>query len=100
METVTSAQQKSKPSITEDFLPLNGTDHVEFYVGNAKQAAYFYRRVFGMSWIAERGPETRTQSRVSHVLEQNKLRFVLTTGLIPNSAIVEHVQLHGDGVQN
>src|SRR5579864_385699 len=86
--------------VSADFLPLNGTDYVEFYVGNAKQAAYFYRRVFGMIWIAYRGPETGTKDRVSYVLEQNKMRFVLTTGLIQNSSIAEHVQLHGDGVQN
>jgi 4-hydroxyphenylpyruvate dioxygenase len=83
-----------------DFLPLNGTDHVEFYVGNAKQAAYFYRRVFGMSWTAYRGPETGARDRVSYVLEQNKLRFVLTTSLDTKSSIAEHVHLHGDGVQN
>ena len=83
-----------------DFLPLNGTDYVEFYVGNAKQAAYFYRRVFGMSWIAYRGPETGTKDCVSYVLEQNKVRFVLTTSLDAKSSIAEHVHLHGDGVQN
>ncbi|HTD42869.1 MAG TPA: 4-hydroxyphenylpyruvate dioxygenase [Bryobacteraceae bacterium] len=83
-----------------DFLPLNGTDYVEFYVGNAKQAAYFYRCVFGMSWIAYRGPETGTKDCVSYVLEQNKVRFVLTTSLDAKSSIAEHVHLHGDGVQN
>jgi len=83
-----------------DFLPLNGTDYVEFYVGNAKQAAYFYRRVFGMRLTAYCGPETGAKDRVSYVLEQNKLRFVLTTSLDTKSSIAEHVHLHGDGVQN
>ena len=83
-----------------DFLPLNGTDYVEFYVGNARQAAYFYRRVFGMRLTAYCGPETGAKDRVSYVLEQNKLRFVLTTSLDTKSSIAEHVHLHGDGVQN
>jgi len=86
--------------VAADFLPLNGTDHVEFYVGNAKQAAYFYRRVFGMSWIAYRGPETGTKDCVSYILKQNKVRFALTTSLDAKSSISEHVLLHGDGVQN
>ena len=64
-----------------DFLPLNGTDYVEFYVGNAKQAAYYYRAAFGMKLVAYRGPETGTRDRVSYVLQQGKIRFVLTTPL-------------------
>jgi 4-hydroxyphenylpyruvate dioxygenase len=62
-----------------DFLPLNGTDHVEFYVGNAKQAAYFYRAAFGMNLVAYRGPETGTRDRASYVVQQDKIRFVLTS---------------------
>ena len=84
---------------SKDFLPLNGTDHVEFYVGNAKQAAHFYRSAFGMKLIAYRGPETGTRECASWVLAQNKIRFVLTTPLQPDSPIAEHIKLHGDGVK-
>ena len=84
---------------TDDFLPINGTDHVEFYVGNAKQAAFFYRTAFGFKLIAYCGPETGVRDRASYVLEQNKVRFVLTTPLQPDSSISEHIHLHGDGVK-
>src|SRR5579871_2912977 len=82
----------------KDFLPLNGTDYVEFYVGNAKQAAYFYRAAFGMRLFAYRGPETGTRDRASYVVQQDKIRFVLTTPLQPDNAIADHIALHGDGV--
>ena len=81
-----------------DFLPLNGTDFVEFYVGNAKQAAYYYRAAFGMKLVAYRGPETGMRDRVSYVVQQGKIRFVLTTPLFPDNPIAEHIQRHGDGV--
>ena len=81
-----------------DFLPLNGTDYVEFYVGNAKQASYYYRAAFGMRLVAYRGPETGTRDRASYVIEQDKIRFVLTTPLQPEHPIAEHIRLHGDGV--
>ena len=86
------------PTIT-DFLPLKGTDHVEFYVGNARQAAYFYRTAFGMSLVAYAGPETGQRDRASYVLQQGKIRFVLTTPLHSGDAIAEHVHRHGDGVR-
>ena len=82
-----------------DFLPLNGIDHVEFYVGNARQAAYYYRAALGMKLAAYRGPETGTRDRASYVLEQGEIRFVLTTPLQPDSGIAEHIKLHGDGVR-
>jgi 4-hydroxyphenylpyruvate dioxygenase len=82
-----------------DFLPLKGTDHVEFYVGNARQAAYFYRAAFGMSLVAYAGPETGQRDRASYVLQQGKVRFVLTTPLRSNDPIAEHIQRHGDGVR-
>jgi 4-hydroxyphenylpyruvate dioxygenase len=82
-----------------DFLPIHGTDHIEFYVANAKQAAYFYRAAFGFALVAYRGPETGMRDRVSYVLEQNKIRFVLTTALRPSGEIAEHVKRHGDGVR-
>jgi 4-hydroxyphenylpyruvate dioxygenase len=83
----------------QDFLPLKGTDHVEFYVGNARQAAYFYRAAFGMSLVAYSGPETGQRDRASYVLQQGKIRFVFTTSLRPGSAIADHVSRHGDGVR-
>jgi 4-hydroxyphenylpyruvate dioxygenase len=83
----------------QDFLPLNGTDHVEFYVGNARQSAYYYRAAFGMKLVAYRGPETGTRDRASYVLQQDKIRLVLTTPLRPDSPIADHVKLHGDGVK-
>ena len=84
---------------TEDFLPLLGTDYVEFYVGNAKQAAYYYQSAWGYSLVAYAGPETGVKDRASYVLQQGKIRIVLTTSLIPESVISDHVRLHGDGVK-
>jgi 4-hydroxyphenylpyruvate dioxygenase len=83
----------------KDFLPLNGTDYVEFYVGNARQAAYYYRAAFGMKLIAYAGPETGVRDRASYVLQQGKVRFVLTTALRSDSDIARHVHKHGDGVR-
>ena len=83
-----------------DFLPLNGTDHVEFYVGNAHQAAHYYRTAFGFEYRAYRGPETGVRDRASYLLAQNKIRFVLTTALDPDHPIAEHVRVHGDGVHD
>ena len=85
---------------TADFLPLNGTDYVEFYVGNAKQAAHFYRTAFGMRLTAYRGPETGTRECASWLVEQGKIRFVLTTALQPDHPVADHVRLHGDGVRD
>ncbi|HEX4886816.1 MAG TPA: 4-hydroxyphenylpyruvate dioxygenase [Luteibaculaceae bacterium] len=85
--------------VEEDFLPLLGTDHVEFYVGNAKQSAYYYQAAWGYEWVAYAGPETGVKDRASYVLQQNKLRLVLTTSLDPDSEISEHVRLHGDGIK-
>jgi 4-hydroxyphenylpyruvate dioxygenase len=85
--------------MTTDFLPINGTDYIEFYVGNAKQASLFYQHCMGFELIAYSGPETGIRDRVSYVLQQNKIRFVLTTSLLPESDISEHVNKHGDGVK-
>ena len=82
-----------------DFLPLQGTDHVEFYCGNARQAAYFYRTAFGMSLVAYAGPETGQRDRASYVVQQGKIRFVLTTPLSSSHPIAEHIHRHGDGVR-
>ena len=99
METITSAQQKNKTSITDDFLPLNGTDHVEFYVGNAKQSAYYYQSAWGYELVAYSGPETGVRERASYVLQQDKIRLVLTTALQPENEIAKHQLKHGDGVK-
>ena len=82
-----------------DFLPLKGTDHVEFYVGNARQAAYFYRAAFGMRLVAYAGPETGLRDRASYVVQQGKIRFVLTTPLRSDGPIAQHIHWHGDGVR-
>ena len=91
---------QSEVAVQKDFLPLNGTDHVEFYVGNARQSAYFYRLAFGLKLVAYAGPETGVRDRASYVLEQGKVRFVLTTPLRPDGEIAEHVRIHGDGVRD
>jgi len=82
-----------------DFLPLQGTDYVEFYVGNAKQAAHFYKTAFGFQSLAYAGPETGMKDKVSYVIRQNKLTFVLTTPLRTDNPIADHIYKHGDGVK-
>jgi len=82
-----------------DFLPLHGTDYVEFYVGNAKQAAHFYKTAFGFQSLAYAGPETGMMDKVSYVIRQNKLTFVLTTPLRIDNPIADHIYKHGDGVK-
>ena len=83
----------------QDFLPLLGTDYVEFYVGNAKQAAHFYKTAFGFQSHAYKGLETGSKESVSYVLKQDKIRLVLTTPLTSKSLINEHITKHGDGVK-
>ncbi len=95
-----TTQTLDTPTQTQvDFLPLHGTDYVEFYVGNAKQAAHFYKTAFGFQSLAYAGPETGVRDRASYVLVQDKMRLVLTTPLTPNGDIAEHLKLHGDGVK-
>jgi 4-hydroxyphenylpyruvate dioxygenase len=83
-----------------EFLPINGTDYIEFYVGNAKQAAYYYRAAFGMRLAAYSGPETGNRQQTSYVVAQGKVRFVLTTPLSPEGPTSAHIRLHGDGVHD
>lgn len=85
--------------MTEDFLPINGTDYLEFYVGNAKQAVHYYQKGFGFELIAYCGPETGVRDRTSYVLQQGKIRLVLTSSLLADSEISNHIQVHGDGVK-
>ncbi len=82
-----------------DFLPINGTDFLEFYVGNAKQAAHYYQTAFGFQPLAYAGLETGLKDRTSYVLRQGKITFIFTTSLIPDSLIADHCKLHGDGVK-
>lgn len=94
--TATFAEKIAK---AQDFLPINGTDYIEFYVGNAKQAAHYYKTAFGFQSEAYAGPETGIRDRASYVLRQQKIRIVLTTALRSDSVISEHVKAHGDGVK-
>jgi 4-hydroxyphenylpyruvate dioxygenase len=97
--STTSAPDTHKSAAVPDFLPLQGTDYVEFYVGNAKQAAHFYKTAFGFQSLAYSGPETGNKEKVSYVVRQNKLTFVFTTALRPEHPVAQHVHLHGDGVK-
>src|ERR687885_943817 len=83
-----------------DFFPIEGWDHIELYVGNAKQAAYFYERAFGFHRAAYAGPETGVRARASYVLEQGEIRLVLTSALGEEHEITRHVARHGDGVKD
>jgi 4-hydroxyphenylpyruvate dioxygenase len=86
--------------IEQDAFPINGTDYVEFYVGNAKQASHYYRAAFGYQLIAYRGPETGVRDRASYLLQQGKIRLVLTTPMSSDSPIAAHVYQHGDGIKD
>jgi 4-hydroxyphenylpyruvate dioxygenase len=90
----TATEARSNPLAQIDW------DYVEFYVGNAKQAAHYYMSAFGFEQVAYAGPETGVRGRVSYLLAQNKLRFVLTASLLPDDEIARHVTLHGDGVKD
>ncbi len=96
METLTTSE---KMKTAQDFLPINGTDHIELYVGNAKQAAHFYKSAFGFKTVAYSGPETGVRDVSSYVLQQGKIRLVLTTPLKSTNPISEHIYKHGDGVK-
>lgn len=96
MSTLTFAEKIAQ---AQNFLPINGTDYIEFYVGNAKQAAHFYKSAFGFKSVAYAGPETGVRDRASYVVQQGKIRLVLTSGLRSDSPICEHAKKHGDGVK-
>jgi 4-hydroxyphenylpyruvate dioxygenase len=95
METQTLEKKETQA----DFLPLKGTDYIELYVGNAKQAAHYYKTAFGFQSLAYAGPETGVKDRASYVLVQDKIRLVLTSPLHSDSPIAEHHRKHGDGVK-
>ena len=96
MQTLTQA---SSNQTQQDNFPLKGTDHIEFYVGNAKQSALYYQAAFGYEWVAYKGPETGSREVISYVLQQGKIRIVLTSALSSDHEIAKHVALHGDGVK-
>ena len=95
MDTLT----KTLPNTSNDTFPINGTDFIEFYVGNAKQSAQYYMHCFGFQLVAYKGPETGCKDRASYVLQQDKIRFVLTSALISNDEVARHYDMHGDGVK-
>ena len=97
--TIAAPKTKKTPVTEEDFLPLHGTDYVEFYVGNAKQAATFYKTAFGFQGLAYSGPETGVKDRASYAIRQNKLTLLLTTPVRSNNPIADHIYKHGDGVK-
>ncbi len=96
MATLTAPE----PCVEQDAFPINGTDYVEFYVGNAKQASHYYRSAFGYQLVAYCGPETGVRDRASYLMQQGKIRLVLTTALSPESPIASHVHEHGDGIRD
>lgn len=97
METLSQVSQKMASAA--DFLPINGTDHLELYVGNAKQSAHFYKTAMGFKLVAYAGPETGVRDTASYVLQQGKIRLVLTTALRSEHPVTQHVAKHGDGVK-
>jgi 4-hydroxyphenylpyruvate dioxygenase len=96
----TATRTETGQQTQTDFLPLQGTDYVEFYVGNAKQAAHYYMSAFGFQAIAYAGPETGVKENASYVVRQNKLTFVLTTPIRSGNEIADHIYKHGDGVKH
>jgi 4-hydroxyphenylpyruvate dioxygenase len=96
--SITTSEKKNKQE-QKDFLPLEGTDYVEFYVGNAKQAAHYYMSAFGFQALAYAGPETGIKDRASYAVRQHKLTFVLTTPLKFENPMADHIYRHGDGVK-
>ncbi|MFI5311101.1 MAG: 4-hydroxyphenylpyruvate dioxygenase [Gemmatimonadales bacterium] len=95
-----SVSTSPAPTQAHDTFPINGTDYIEFWVGNAKQSAVFYRAAFGFELVAYRGPETGVRDRASYLLQQDKIRFVLTSPIGPEGPIADHVLRHGDGVRD
>ena len=84
----------------KDFMPLDGWDHIEFWVGNAKQAAFWYEHALGFDRVAYAGPETGVRDRASYVLEQGEIRFVLTSGLRSDSEVIRFAAKHGDAAKD
>src|SRR2546429_3073992 len=101
VENHARANDKGRATMSEkDFMPIQNYDYLEFYVGNAKQAAYYFSNAWGFTPIAYAGLETGVRDRSSYVLEQGNVRFVLTSALGPEGEIADSVKLHGDGVKD
>ena len=100
MDTLEGLDTKTQTSAKQDFLPLKGFDHLEFYVGNAKQSSIYYQYALGFTLTAYSGLETGNKEKASYVLEQGKIRFVLSTPFQPDGFISEHIKRHGDGVRD
>ena len=100
MDTTPELEVKSSSKVQEDFLPIEGWDHIEFYCGNAKQSAFYYQYACGFQLIAYSGLETGNREKASYVLQQGKIRFVLSTPLQPDGFLSEHIKKHGDGVRD
>lgn len=94
------SERDKQRAAQKDLFPIQGIDYIEFYVGNALQAAHYYRAIWGYDIVGYRGPETGQRDRVSYVLEQGRIRFVLTAPLQSSGAVAEHVARHGDGVKD
>src|SRR5256714_15573417 len=97
--TIAAPKNRRSPNAEEDFLPLQGTDHIEFYVGNAKQAAHLYQSALGFQPLAYSGPETGMRDRASYAVGQNKITVVLTTPIRAKHSIADHFHHHRDGVK-
>lgn len=95
MQTLT----QNKPNVSNDTFPINGTDHIEFYVGNAKQSAFYYQMAWGYKLVAYKGPETGCKDTCSYVLQQDRIRLVLTSAMHPEHEVSQHLIKHGDGVK-
>lgn len=100
MTVSVSSTAGSALEAAHDTFPINGTDYIEFYVGNAKQTSHYYRTAFGFRLAGYRGPETGVRDRASYLIVQDKIRFVFTTALGPEGQVAEHVAKHGDGVRD
>src|SRR5712691_267669 len=97
---MTATQTQPQTAQGHDTFPINGTDYIEFYVGNAKQAAHFYQAAFGFQIVGYRGPETGIRDRASYLMAQGKIRLILTAPMADSGPIAEHVRKHGDGVKD
>lgn len=100
MDTTQELEVKSASKPKDDFLPIEGWDHIEFYCGNAKQSAFYYQYAVGFKLVAYSGLETGNREKSSYVLEQGKIKFVLSTPLKPDGFMSEHIKKHGDGVRD
>ncbi len=97
---MTATSIAASPETAHDTFPINGTDYIEFYVGNAKQSSHYYRTAWGYELVGYRGPETGVRDRASYLLVQDKIRLVLTTPMGPEGPIADHIRTHGDGVRD